>query len=193
MNTSWGVLSTRPQDLCESNADDSLRIVSLKNTDLWCDVLPRMGWHPLAGLQLKFTQKKYTEYRERNIHNNVTNYTYITILKKLNNLGSAGLATPLRVIPWHLPYDWGKITGKPLVLLKLLTILYPCCCIQINSPLFIPWMLMCSGDTALLIRNFNSTYVKALVYTLRPFMPREIAGSNLRIECLAGPSFGIEV
>jgi len=31
---SRGVLPTRPQDLCESNADDSVGTVSMKNTDL---------------------------------------------------------------------------------------------------------------------------------------------------------------
>jgi len=25
----------------------------------------------------------------------------------------AGRATSLRVIPWHLPYNWGKSTEKP--------------------------------------------------------------------------------
>jgi len=28
---------------------------------------------------------------------------------------SAGRAPPLRVIPWHLPYNWGKSTEKPQV------------------------------------------------------------------------------
>jgi hypothetical protein len=38
-----------------------------------------------------------------NVHNN----------KQLTNLGSAGRAPSLRVIPWHLPYEWGKSTEKP--------------------------------------------------------------------------------
>jgi hypothetical protein len=52
-----------------------------------------------------------TEHRERNIHNNRTNYTYITI-EKLTNLGSAGRAPSLRVIAWHLPYNRVKSIEK---------------------------------------------------------------------------------
>jgi hypothetical protein len=33
--------------------------------------------------------------------------------KKLTNLGGAGRAPSLRVIPWHLPYNRGKKTEKP--------------------------------------------------------------------------------
>jgi hypothetical protein len=40
-----------------------------------------------------------------------TNGTCTTIKKKKK--GSAGRATSLRVIPWHLPYNWGRITEKP--------------------------------------------------------------------------------
>jgi hypothetical protein len=39
--------------------------------------------------------------------------TYITI-KKLTNLGIAGRAPPLQVIPWNLPYNRKK-HGKPSV------------------------------------------------------------------------------
>jgi hypothetical protein len=38
--------------------------------------------------------------------------TYITIKKFKTNLGSAGRAPYLRVIPWHVPYNWGKSTEK---------------------------------------------------------------------------------
>jgi hypothetical protein len=38
--------------------------------------------------------------------------TSITIKKFKTNLGSAGRAPSLRVIPWHLPYNWGKSTEK---------------------------------------------------------------------------------
>jgi hypothetical protein len=37
----------------------------------------------------------------------------IHIIQRKENLGSAGPAPSLRVIPWHLPYNWGKSTGKP--------------------------------------------------------------------------------
>jgi hypothetical protein len=44
-----------------------------------------------------------TQYRE--------NITYLTIRRK--NLGSAGRALSLRVIPWHFRYSWGRSTDKP--------------------------------------------------------------------------------
>jgi hypothetical protein len=54
---------------------------------------------PVAVVQYTFTHKQYTEYRERNTHNNKKK-------KKLGSkLGSAGRAPSLRVIPWHLPYN----------------------------------------------------------------------------------------
>jgi hypothetical protein len=39
-----------------------------------------------------------------------TNSTHNTEKEKL---GSVGRAPSLRVIPWHLPYNWGKSTEKP--------------------------------------------------------------------------------
>jgi hypothetical protein len=62
-----------------------------------------------TAVQYTFTHKQYTQYREWNIQN-----TYITI-KKSTNLGSAGCALCLQVIPWHLPYNWGKSTETPSV------------------------------------------------------------------------------
>jgi hypothetical protein len=57
------------------------------------------------------------------VHRIQGNGTYITIKKLRNlrnnkkkiktNLGSAGRAPSLTVIPWHLPYSWGKSTEKP--------------------------------------------------------------------------------
>jgi hypothetical protein len=73
---------------------------------IWYICLLQLGWHPVAVVQYTFTHKQYTEYRERNIHNN----------KKFGaNSGSAGRAPSLRVIPWHLPYNWGKCTEKTSV------------------------------------------------------------------------------
>jgi hypothetical protein len=68
--------------------------------------------HPVAAVHYTFTHK---EYRERNIHtrNNQKLGTYITIKKFKTNLGSAGRAPSLRVIPWHLPYNWCNSTEKP--------------------------------------------------------------------------------
>jgi hypothetical protein len=56
-----------------------------------------LGWHTVAVVQ-------YTEYRERNIHNNQT--------MLLSNLGSAGHGPSLRIIPWNSPYNRGKTSVK---------------------------------------------------------------------------------
>jgi hypothetical protein len=58
--------------------------------------------HPVAVVQYTFTHKQYTERHK-------TNY-----IKQHKNFGnSAGRAPSLRVIPWHLPYNWGRRTEKP--------------------------------------------------------------------------------
>jgi hypothetical protein len=41
-------------------------------------------------------------------------YTQTTyIIQRKENLGSAGRAPSSQVIPWHLPYNWGKNTENP--------------------------------------------------------------------------------
>jgi hypothetical protein len=47
-------------------------------------------------------QHYITHLHTNNIHNT-----------EKGTLGSAGRAPSLRVIPWHLPYNWGKSTEKP--------------------------------------------------------------------------------
>ena len=68
------------------------------------DIFVNCSWgsHPLAVVQYTFTHKQYTE---RHKTNNTWNNT--TVWK------SAGRAPSLRVLPWHLPYNWGKSTEKP--------------------------------------------------------------------------------
>jgi hypothetical protein len=78
-----------------------LPVLTLRVFNYYTIFLLQLGWHSVAIVQYTFKHKQYTEYRERNIHNN----------KK--KLGSAGRAPSLRVIPWHLPYIWGKSTGNP--------------------------------------------------------------------------------
>jgi hypothetical protein len=51
--------------------------------------------HPVAAVQYTLTHKQYTEYRERNIHNNQKIRTYIIINNFKTNLGSAGRAPSL--------------------------------------------------------------------------------------------------
>jgi hypothetical protein len=75
---------------------------------------------PGGSSMREFTHKQYTEYRGRNTHNNYKGKKAITGEKnnsykeKLGSkVGSAGRAPSLRVIPWNLPYNWGKSTEKP--------------------------------------------------------------------------------
>jgi hypothetical protein len=67
----------------------------------------QLGWHLVAAVQHTFTQNTengiYITINKLNIHNN----------KKLTNVRSVGRAPALRVIPWHLPYNWGKSMEKP--------------------------------------------------------------------------------
>ena len=64
--------------------------------------------------------QQYSSHLHTSSTSNTKNGTYITITKlnkhnnkNLTNLWSAGRAPSLRVIPWHLPYNWGKSTEKP--------------------------------------------------------------------------------
>jgi hypothetical protein len=52
--------------------------------------------------------QQYSTYLHTISTKNTANGTYITIKKFKTNLGSAGRASSLRVIPWHLLYNWGK-------------------------------------------------------------------------------------
>jgi len=41
-------------------------------------------------------------------------FTHKQYIEQHNELGkSAGRAPSLRIIPWYLPYNWGKSTEKP--------------------------------------------------------------------------------
>jgi len=44
------------------------------------------------------------------IHRTIQNKKYI---EQHNTRKSAGRTPSWRVIPWHLPYNWGKSTEKP--------------------------------------------------------------------------------
>jgi len=56
----------------------------------------------VAVVQYTYTHK---QYRERHKTNNTYNNTKIR--------KSAGRAPSLLVLPWRLPYNWGKSTEKP--------------------------------------------------------------------------------
>jgi len=55
----------------------------------------------VAVVQYTYAHKQYIER-----HN--TDNTYNTKIRK-----SAGRDASLQVLPWHLPYSWGKSTGQP--------------------------------------------------------------------------------
>jgi len=56
----------------------------------------------VADVQYTFTHKQYTEQHKQ----------YTEQHKQLTGK-SVGRAPSLRVIPWHLPYNWGKSMEKP--------------------------------------------------------------------------------
>jgi len=56
----------------------------------------------VAVVQYTYTHKQYTE---RHKTNNTYNNTKIR--------ENASRALSLRVLPWHLPYNWGKWTENP--------------------------------------------------------------------------------
>jgi hypothetical protein len=67
--------------------------------DMICDMIwyirkLQLGSHSVAVVQYTYTHK--------------TNNTYNTKIRK-----SVGRAPSLRVLPWHLPYNWGNSTEKP--------------------------------------------------------------------------------
>jgi hypothetical protein len=82
----------------------------------WYDV-----WYNIINRNWVDTQwQQYSTHLHTNNTQNTENRTYITIKKlnihnnkKLANLGSASRALSLWVIPWYLPYNWGKSTDKP--------------------------------------------------------------------------------
>jgi len=63
-----------------------------------------VGCHPVAVVQYTFTHKQYIEQHNRHKQYIKTH----SLLRK-----SADRVLSLRVIPWHLVYNWGKSTEKP--------------------------------------------------------------------------------
>ena len=74
-----------------------------------------MIWYIFSCNWVDTRWQQYSSHLHTNSTPNTKNGTYITITKlnthnnkNLTNLWSAGRAPSLRVIPWHLPYNWGK-------------------------------------------------------------------------------------
>ena len=72
------------------------------SSGIWYDIFVKLqlGSHPVTVVQYTFTHK---QYKERHKTNN----------KQHSFWKSAGRAPSLRVLPWHLPYNWGKSMEKP--------------------------------------------------------------------------------
>ena len=78
-----------------------------------------MIWYIFSCNWVDTRWQQYSSHLHTSSTPNTKNGTYITITKLnmhnnkiLTNLWSAGRAPSLRVIPWHLPYNWGKSTEK---------------------------------------------------------------------------------
>jgi hypothetical protein len=89
---------------------------------IWYDVIWYIWyndiWYDIHLTAIGLTPGGSSTHLHTNSTQNTENGTYITINKFKTNLGSAGRAPSLRVIPWHLPYNWGKSTEKPQFLHK---------------------------------------------------------------------------
>jgi hypothetical protein len=74
---------------------------------IWYDMIyfTAIGRHQVAVVQYTCANKEYIEQHSRRKQ----------YIEQRNSLirKSADRAPCLRVIPWHLPYNWGKSTEKP--------------------------------------------------------------------------------
>jgi hypothetical protein len=87
--TSWMTLSLSTKDLFH------------RVSWLWCDIcIFNCNWVDTQW------QRYITHIHTNNTHNT-----------EKGKLGSAGRAPSLRVISWHLPYNWGKSMDKPRTML----------------------------------------------------------------------------
>jgi len=76
----------------------------------WYILLTAIGLKPVAVVQYTFTHKQYTEQHNEN--------------RKFWK--SAGRAPSLRVIPWLLPYNWGKSSQGSISLGVWICWVLPC-------------------------------------------------------------------
>jgi hypothetical protein len=71
--------------------------------DIWYDIFVNCNW----------VATRWQQYSTHLHTNNTQNNTKQTIHRTTQQFWkSAGRAPSLRVLPWHLPYSWGKSTGK---------------------------------------------------------------------------------
>jgi hypothetical protein len=81
------------------------------NDLIWYDIFVNCNW-VASRWQQYATYLKHKQYTERHETNNTLNNT--KILRKTQQFWkSAGRAPTWRVIPRHLPYDWGKSSEIP--------------------------------------------------------------------------------
>jgi hypothetical protein len=70
----------------------------------------QLGCRPVAVLQYTFTHKQYIEQHNR--HKQYIEHKWQQNNANNNIWKNAGRAPSLRVLPWHLPYNWGKSTER---------------------------------------------------------------------------------
>jgi hypothetical protein len=86
---------------------------------IWYD----MVWYTFKWYLVDTRWQQYSTHLHTNSTQNTENGTYITMKKFKTNLGSAGRALSLPVIPGHFPYNWGKSMEKPQLRLTLISVI----------------------------------------------------------------------
>jgi hypothetical protein len=92
----WSYTSTPPMGRTACTEPQCLYKGALYHM-IWYICYLQLVWQPVAVVQYTFKHKQYIEQHS-------------SLITK-----SAGLASPLRFIPWHLPYNWGISIEKPSV------------------------------------------------------------------------------
>ena len=89
-------------------------IYDMKWYDIRYDVIYDMKWNDMIYLPSAIGLPP-GDSRTVHIYTQTIHRTKQIITEQQKQLiwNSADRATSLRVLPWHLPYNWGKSTGKP--------------------------------------------------------------------------------
>jgi hypothetical protein len=93
---------------------DKIRYDMIWYDKIWYDIFVtlQLGSHPVAVVQYTVTHKITQKYTKPTIHRRTQNKQDIEQHKNLWK--SADRAWSLRVISWHLSYNWRKSTEKPV-------------------------------------------------------------------------------
>jgi len=80
---------------------------------IWYDMIWYMIWYD-TFVNCNWVATRWQQYGTHLHKNNIQNDTKQTIHRTTQKFWkSAGHAPSLRVLLWHLPYNWGKSTEKP--------------------------------------------------------------------------------